>query len=450
MDSPFARNHLTPDRLAKPNRLAKPKPHETRGTDLGSSNGTDFAPDSDLLARLRSDSSLFLHPAGVVTVTKASASKRAMSTARSWLKRRADEGILTRILDGSFVLTDVWTTTSQRDAIVALAAGLTHPGAAISGRAAALLHGLPVFSGVTCIDLLTTSGAEHKRPTIGHDAGQGWRLRFHRVKSHEGCTVSSHSVRFTTLTSTLFHVARDLPQLEYGAVAANPGNLEQSTRVLSYPEFDANDLDASVFLQHAECLAMAESAIRGEAVPAAGNANDTGDGPQQLILRREPICRSALLELCSAQRRSPGKHKAEALLRHANELSESPFESMTKLLLIVMGLQFVQQARIVDENHTVVARVDFLLTEYGVVVETDGMNKYSSDSKVRSDRRRDFRMTNLGYSVCHLTWKDVATLRAVEILLQVIRAQLQRTEAPRGSWFPSHFRLPSSYYQWDK
>lgn len=422
--------------------------------------------------RLRNDSMLAIDPSGVVTVVKQSSrSKRKAEASRKWLQRKVDEGLLIRLCDGAFVLADLWENSTNQDALVALAVGLAHPGRAIGGRAAALLQGLPVFEAVTCIDVLTTHGNDHNRLHIRPSPDSYWELRFHRVKTHEGYTQTSQSVRFTTVTTTLFHIARHLPAMEYGLAKRRAGEVVLRNRGrqigvgaqiseggqigavgqigvggengVRLPELNLSNLDPRVFLQHAECLAMAESAIRGEIREEERLIEE-----QRLVLERPPICRSSLLELCSTQRRSPGKQKAELLLRHASELSESPFESMAKLLLIVLGLQFVQQARVVDEGGKVVARVDFLLIEFGVVVETDGLSKYDSDARLRSDRSRDFRLTNLGYSVCHLTWKDVTTLKAVEILMRVINAQIQRTETPRGTWFPSHFRLPSSYYKW--
>jgi hypothetical protein len=92
--------------------------------------------------------------------------------------------------------------------------------------------------------------------------------------------------------------------------------------------------------------------------------------------------------------------------------SESVGESRLRVLLADLGLPPpVLQAEIRDALGQLVGRVDFLLAEWGVIVEFDGALKYAGQSAaalVREKRREDA-LRDLGYEVVRSTWPDFAT-----------------------------------------
>lgn len=103
--------------------------------------------------------------------------------------------------------------------------------------------------------------------------------------------------------------------------------------------------------------------------------------------------------------------------------AESVGESRLRVLLADLGLpQPALQVEIRDAAGRLVARVDFLLEQWGVVIEFDGALKYAGSGaealiaeKVREDRLRD-----LGYEVVRVTWADLS--RPMELLARINRA----------------------------
>jgi hypothetical protein len=106
----------------------------------------------------------------------------------------------------------------------------------------------------------------------------------------------------------------------------------------------------------------------------------------------------------------PGIRSATWAVQFADGRAESVGESRLRVLLAELGLPApIPQAEIYDTAGRLVARVDFLLSDWGVVVEFDGAVKYGGGTpaaliaeKVREDRLRD-----LGYEVVRATWPDL-------------------------------------------
>ncbi len=121
----------------------------------------------------------------------------------------------------------------------------------------------------------------------------------------------------------------------------------------------------------------------------------------------------AILESC---RRYKGIEMLRRMLPHANPLSESVGESLSRAVMLELPDLPVpqQQVEIFDDHGKLIARVDFLLADK-VVGEFDGMVKYNGtfgdkpawqtvvDEKIREDRLRA-----QGYTVVRWTWQDLA------------------------------------------
>lgn len=116
----------------------------------------------------------------------------------------------------------------------------------------------------------------------------------------------------------------------------------------------------------------------------------------------------------------PGVRKAREVLATASGLAESPLESLTRLALRRGGFPMPElQVWIGD------FRVDMLFREQRVILEIDGLQKYS-DEEWRREKRRETRLRQLGYRVERITWDDVVK-------------NWPRTEA----WLRSVLRLPA-------
>lgn len=113
-------------------------------------------------------------------------------------------------------------------------------------------------------------------------------------------------------------------------------------------------------------------------------------------------------------------------VQFADGHSESVGESRLRVLMADLGLPTpVLQPEIRDGNGNLVGRVDFLFSQWGVIVEFDGVLKYAGKGAaplVREKRREDA-LRDLGYEVVRSTWADFAHPDA---LAQRIRAAMRR------------------------
>ncbi|HEY7718359.1 MAG TPA: type IV toxin-antitoxin system AbiEi family antitoxin domain-containing protein [Pedococcus sp.] len=116
--------------------------------------------------------------------------------------------------------------------------------------------------------------------------------------------------------------------------------------------------------------------------------------------------------------------------------SESPGESLTRLLLGGLGLGFRSQVDIRDDKGFV-GRVDFLV-EGRIILEFDGLVKYDGAQgreALAAEKRREDRLRAAGYEVVRLTWAD---LDRPEKLARRLREARARARARRSG--PSNLR----------
>jgi very-short-patch-repair endonuclease len=117
------------------------------------------------------------------------------------------------------------------------------------------------------------------------------------------------------------------------------------------------------------------------------------------------------------------------LVELADPKSESVGETRTRLLLHDLGYEVLSQVSVLDERHSFVARVDFLVNKR-IVVEFDGLRKYDGAqgraALVREKRRED-RLRALGYVVVRLVWSDLDHPDRVARMMQVAMRQVQRS-----------------------
>jgi very-short-patch-repair endonuclease len=97
----------------------------------------------------------------------------------------------------------------------------------------------------------------------------------------------------------------------------------------------------------------------------------------------------------------PGVRQARSVLAQADARAESPLESLARLTLVDDGFPLPElQVEIAGY------RVDMLVRAARLVIEVDGLAKYSADA-LRREKRREQRLRAAGYRVERLTWDDV-------------------------------------------
>lgn len=123
----------------------------------------------------------------------------------------------------------------------------------------------------------------------------------------------------------------------------------------------------------------------------------------------------------------PGLRAARQVLDLADGRSESPLESLSRLVLRNRVPTPDLQSSIFDEHGRFVGRVDMLWPEVGVVGEADGMGKYEQAYILRAEKRRQEELERTGLIVVRWTMGDLAE---PDVLVDRIVAAHQRAERP--------------------
>jgi hypothetical protein len=120
-----------------------------------------------------------------------------------------------------------------------------------------------------------------------------------------------------------------------------------------------------------------------------------------------------------------GRARARQALALSDSQTESPGESLTRLLLHGLGEAPRSQVQVWD-GRGLIGRVDFLVDER-VVIEFDGLVKYDGhegQAALAAEKRREDRLRAAGYEVIRLTWADLDHPERVVLLLRQARARL--------------------------
>ncbi|GAA5164774.1 DUF559 domain-containing protein [Ornithinimicrobium tianjinense] len=119
-------------------------------------------------------------------------------------------------------------------------------------------------------------------------------------------------------------------------------------------------------------------------------------------------------------------HPVHATFARAVELmdarSESAAETRSRLLLQALGFDPVPQVVIRDDAGEFLGRVDFLLRGTRVIVEIDGMVKYTDREALLLEKRREMGLQRAGYTVVRLVWADLSSPAKVRAMLEAALA----------------------------
>ena len=155
----------------------------------------------------------------------------------------------------------------------------------------------------------------------------------------------------------------------------------------------------------------------------------TGVSAADEALRRRRVTREQLRAEAALSGVRHGIGDVRTMLDMADGRSESPGESWARVLFRGLGLpEPALQAEIRDEDGWLVGRVDFLFAAQRTIVEFDGLLKYgeaTARTALMAEKRREDRLTSLGYAVVRLTWSDLS--RPVEVDRLIRSAFLRQT-----------------------
>jgi hypothetical protein len=148
-----------------------------------------------------------------------------------------------------------------------------------------------------------------------------------------------------------------------------------------------------------------------------------------LALRQRFATAAQLSQALSLFAGRTGIRTATRAVEFGDGLAESVGESRLRVLLADLGLPApVLQAEIRDATGSFVARVDFLLARWGVIIEFDGAEKYRGEDgsqAVVAEKWREDRLRDLGYEVVRVSWAD---LHEPVMVIRRIRLAIDRAQ----------------------
>ncbi len=103
-----------------------------------------------------------------------------------------------------------------------------------------------------------------------------------------------------------------------------------------------------------------------------------------------------------------GRPVLRAVLDQIDPASESPAESWARLVLLSLGYTVQSQVVIRDVSAGRTYRGDFRIVGHKVLVEVDGMSKYTEHAVLVQEKKRQDALTRLGWEVVRLSWSDLS------------------------------------------
>ncbi len=117
------------------------------------------------------------------------------------------------------------------------------------------------------------------------------------------------------------------------------------------------------------------------------------------------------------------RSRFDEAFRFADGRSESPLETLLRLLLVRAGIPpEVLQLQLFDRDGVCFARLDLAWPSRRLAVEADGREHHDKLDALYNDRRRQNLVSLAGWAVLRFTWKDV--LHSPGWVVEQVRAAL--------------------------
>lgn len=123
--------------------------------------------------------------------------------------------------------------------------------------------------------------------------------------------------------------------------------------------------------------------------------------------RRLGLDADALVAAADAFGTRAGAHQARTVARFADPRTESAAESRARWVLATLGYTVIPQFEVYDAHGRFVARADFLVAGTNVIVEVDGLLKYTDREALRREKLREVALQRLGYHVVRVLYRDL-------------------------------------------
>ena len=194
--------------------------------------------------------------------------------------------------------------------------------------------------------------------------------------------------------------------------------LEQSTglpvylrvaagNVVDVTTLERTAIDCACDLPPAESICVVDAVFRVLCAPDRFTGRCRARDPEEL--------RAELLRALARQGRRRGVKRARAVIGIADPFSESPGESVARLVVRASGLPApVTQYRYEDREEGRRYYIDLAWPQLRIAIEFDGFMKYVSPEDLRAEKRRELRLRRGGWTVFRLVWKD---LRQPDLLI---------------------------------
>jgi predicted transcriptional regulator of viral defense system len=132
----------------------------------------------------------------------------------------------------------------------------------------------------------------------------------------------------------------------------------------------------------------------------------------------------AVIKHCA---RWPGIAQARRTVDFSDALTESPFESLARLVFDEGGLPRPELQAWVGGDGRPIGRADFYWRSHSTIAEADGASKYSDVDRARQQLQRDEDLRRAGFQVVHFTWQQLHVNPAQ--IVQSVRAAFSQAAA---------------------
>jgi len=146
-------------------------------------------------------------------------------------------------------------------------------------------------------------------------------------------------------------------------------------------------------------------------------------------LHLDLVSKAELVSLLADCPQWPGISRASEVVEFADKLSESPLESIARVVFRDVGLP-PPELQVWVGGAEVVGRVDFLWRRFRTVAEVDGRLKYADPARAIQQLERDKRLRDAGYEVVHFSWQEITQNPAY--VGTTVRTAFRRGTRPAG------------------